>query len=113
MARAAVLLVLALAVLAAPAGTHGFQCPTLALQVAPLQAACADATTVCTACVAAIAKQLEPAFQTALAQGVAMLSASMVRCASSRMRHARIHVVERRCTHQEGEVAEKDDQQRL
>lgn len=76
MARAAVILVLALA---AASRAHAFQCPTLALQVAPLQTACADATTVCTSCVAAIAVQLEPAFQSVIAQGAALLNASMVR----------------------------------
>ena len=79
MARAAVLFALAIAAAALASNAQAFQCPTLALQVAPLQTACANATAVCTQCVAAIAVQLEPALQSALTQGVALLNASMVR----------------------------------
>ena len=79
MPRAASVFAVALAVVALTSSAQAFQCPTLALQVAPLQTACANATAVCTQCVAAIAVQLEPALQSALAQGVAILNASMVR----------------------------------
>ena len=79
MARAASIFAVVIAIVALASNAQAFQCPTLALQAAPLQAACANATTVCTQCVAALAVQLEPALHSLLTQGVALLNASMVR----------------------------------